>query len=306
MPATLSISGSSAARPRRAVERVDRHAVAAERASSAVIAGSRRVQSARSSTTPRASKSASTRASASVRALVDLAGHAPGGGEVDEHRPALGAQLRPRARVVQGCQAVPVGGAPGGRRGRGSRQRRQRPRPAPRPAATRRPRRGHARRAIAADAPEPSAHGGEGQRHQHRQQRRGAVDAGLLAQHPDQPDDGGEHRERHQPLEVRHPGAGPRQRARHRGPERWRPGRAAPCPRPSAAKHGQRLRRRQRERQAERRTHEGRGAGRGHHHREHAGERERRAGGARAATPGRSAAREPNSNTPGQVQRRSA
>ncbi|KAF5274157.1 hypothetical protein FQA39_LY18737 [Lamprigera yunnana] len=48
-------------------------------------------------------------------------------------------------------------------------------------------------------------------------QRGGAVDAALLAQHPHQPDHGGEHREGHGAAEGHHPVAGARQPAHHGG-----------------------------------------------------------------------------------------
>ena len=57
------------------------------------MAASRRVQSARSRATPFCVEGGLHLGAVERGALVDLAGHAPGGGEVDEHRLALAAQL---------------------------------------------------------------------------------------------------------------------------------------------------------------------------------------------------------------------
>ena len=91
-------------------------------------------------------------------------------------------------------------------------------------------------------------------------------------EHPDQPDHGGEHRERHHGLEVRHPDAGPRQPRAPAPARHWRPGRAAPCPAPSAANTASACAAGQRDGQAQRGAHERRRAGRGHGHRQHAGQ----------------------------------
>ena len=91
----------------------------------------------------------------------------------------------------------------------------------------------------------------------------------LLAQHPHQPHGRREHRERHQPAEGLHPGAGPRQQARdRRDPAGGQVGQGH-----ADADHReqqQRLGRRQAEREAERGAHERRGAGRGDGDRQHA------------------------------------
>jgi hypothetical protein len=192
-----------------------RHAAAPAQAvaSAAVMAGSRRVQSARSSMHLFRAKSASTLGIGQRGALVVLAGHAPGGGEVDEHR--LAGRAAVHLAGAQGCQrsaepapawnrqisrsvgTIPRSTAAACYQQQASSAETRRARP--QREATQRP--GH-----------------EGQRHQQRQQGAGAVDAGLLAQHPDQPDHGGEHREGHQRRKCQHPGARAGQRARQRRP----------------------------------------------------------------------------------------
>ena len=103
------------------------------------------------------------------------------------------------------------------------------------------------------------------------EQCRCTIDAHLLAEHPHQPDDGGEHRKGHRGPEAGHPGAGPGQPAGESGPQAGRQvGRGH-----AGAERGedaQRLRRRLGECGAERGAHERRGAGRRHRHRQDAGE----------------------------------
>ena len=89
--------------------------------------------------------------------------------------------------------------------------------------------------------------------------------AGLLAQHPQQPHRGGEHREGHQHLEARHPRARPRQRPRHRRPQAGRQigQRHAQAQR---GEYRQRLHGGQRDGQAQRGAHERRRTRGGHGH----------------------------------------
>ena len=68
-----------------------------------VIVGSRRVQSARTSATLLRANAARTSSRVEHEPLVDLAGDAPRGGEIDEHRPARAASSATRAGV-NGCQ----------------------------------------------------------------------------------------------------------------------------------------------------------------------------------------------------------
>ena len=96
------------------------------------------------------------------------------------------------------------------------------------------------------------------------------VDADLLADHPDQPDHGGEHREGHRHLSAPSTRR-PRQRLRHRRPQAGRQigQRHAQAER---GEYRQRLRGGQRDGRAQRRRAINGRAGRGHRHREHAGE----------------------------------
>jgi hypothetical protein len=118
-----------------------------------------------------------------------------------------------------------------------------------------------------------------------------------------QPDDGGEHREGHQRLEVRHPRPGRGSAPRQRRPRAGQPGRAAPSPAPARAKIASACAAGSVAASAQRRAHEGRRAGRGHGHGQHAGEHGVRHRVARAqARPSDARQHRAELEDPGQVQ----
>ena len=106
---------------------------------------------------------------------------------------------------------------------------------------------------------------------QQRQQCDRSIDAALLAQHPDQPEHRGQHREGQQLAEGLHPRAGARHPAQQRREQAQQQDRQCQ-PQAEQRKQQHRLPGRQVDRQTHGGSHEGGGTGRCHHHRQHAGQ----------------------------------
>ncbi len=141
--------------------------------------------------------------------LVVLAGHAPGGGEVHEHTlPLRGELVNPARRP--GLPAAGYrcsrrdGDRPGDVRAHG-------------PEAPLRTARGRKPPARSRAVPRQQAQITSADQRPARPAARPPSTPALLAQHPDQPGDGGEHREGHQLAEGHHPGPGRGSDAGHGG-----------------------------------------------------------------------------------------
>jgi hypothetical protein len=204
--------------------------------SAAVMAGSRRVQSARSSTTLRHQNRPAAR-HWPAWLLVVLAGHAPGGGEVDKHRCTAGHDLLHFA----GCPGLPALHTDAACLATGANGDGLACSPSHCQQVLLLKGAGHQPGKSVLPTMQGQAPDRMDRRHQQGQQRACAVNAGLLAQHPHQPDHGGKHRERHGVAEAC-PSRPPGEAASAPAPvTNWPPDRARPYPRPMAAKISQRL-----------------------------------------------------------------